>query len=369
MDQLAKPIGLLMRSTFTVDLQDSLELSARKLRDNGMDILPVTEDGYLSGVITETSLASALAAGMELTDPVEAISRGALTSKPAMTGAEALRLFETQQASALVVIDDAGRVLGVLTPSDLYPKRITPPRPALVGGMATPFGVYLTTGSLRAGVSHLALVTTGATLFGLLLVASIITSLVTNWFTSLGLRGDINGAIQNVLPFALFLIGMRSIPLSGIHAAEHKVVHAIERGEELVPSIVRRMPRVHPRCGTNLATGAAIFTTLGMWQVIPDDYMELRLLFAAVMTLIFWRPLGGIMQYYVTTRPPTEKQLAMGIRSGRELLERYATQGSVSASFFQRIVNSGMLHVIAGSSLASAIVIPTLRLLHVPLDF
>ena len=74
-----------MRPTFTVDLQDSLELAARKLRDNGVGLLPVTQDGFLAGAVTESALSSALAVGMEMTDPVEVITKGAPTAKSTMT--------------------------------------------------------------------------------------------------------------------------------------------------------------------------------------------------------------------------------------------------------------------------------------------
>ncbi len=369
MDPLAQPIGMLMRPTFTVDPQDSLSLAARKLRENGCGLVPVTQDGFLSGVITETSLSKALAAGKDLSEAVETVAQSALTAPRSITGAEALRLFEGQGASALVVIDASGRVLGILTPSDLYPKRFVPPRPPMVGGMATPFGVYLTTGSIGAGVGHFALMTTGMILFTLLTVASVLSTLLSDWLLRAGLSTGLATAIQGVSMFAIFLIAMRAIPLSGIHAAEHKVVHAIERGEELIPSIVKRMPRVHPRCGTNLAVGATLFMGLGGSGFLSfKDLPELNYLVAGVVTLIFWKPLGNAMQYYVTTKKPTEKQLAMGIRSGRELLDKYAASDSGSSGFMMRIAHSGMLHVIAGSASMVALIYLIGWIFHIPLS-
>src|SRR5206468_2521132 len=113
---------------------------------------------------------------------------------------------------------------------------------------------------------------------------------------------------------AIFAAAFRLLPLAGIHAAEHKVVHAIERGEELTRESVRRMPRVHPRCGTNFATGLSIFLAISLAdKVITDNYY--RVLLALLCTLIFWRPLGSLVQYWVTTKEPTDAQLDMGIRS------------------------------------------------------
>src|SRR5438270_13233654 len=110
--------------------------------------------------------------------------------------------------------------------------------------------------------------------------------------------------VWQILPVAILFIGMRLLPLSGIHAAEHKVVHAIERGEALVPEVVSRMPRVHPRCGTNLWAGATIF--LGIFSLPWLDNAS-RLLIAAIVTFVLWRPVGQLMQGPVHTRPPSKK--------------------------------------------------------------
>ncbi len=155
------------------------------------------------------------------------------------------------------------------------------------------------------------------------------------------------------------------MPLSGIHAAEHKVVHAIERGEELVASTVRRMPRVHPRCGTNLAVGATIFFSLGQAKFLEPT--GLGPLVAAIVALVLWRPLGNAMQYYVTTKRPSDKHVEMGIRSGKELLEKYATSGTAGASIGQRLVNSGMLHVMAGSMSVMGLAWLLGELFHLPI--
>lgn len=355
-----------MRATFTVDAQDSLELAARKLRENGGILLPVTQDGVFSGVITEAALAGALAVAVDLAAPAGEFARGALTVHPRISGAEALRRFQELGPVALVVIDDDGKVVGLLSPSDLFRKSATPLRPPVVGGMATPFGVYLTTGVTGAGVGHLALLSTGALLFSLFLASTVAAMAASGWLANLGLGPDFRAAFEGGVPFLLFLAGMRLLPLSGIHAAEHKVVHAIERGEELSPRVVGRMPRVHPRCGTNLAVGAAIFMSLG--NLPAPAIGDLRLLVAGVATLALWRPLGNMMQRYVTTKPPNERQLAMGIRSGNELLAKFAANPSPPGGFLRRIYYSGMLHVIGGSLIAFGLAQLAIWLFHIPVE-
>ncbi|HVL39822.1 MAG TPA: DUF1385 domain-containing protein, partial [Fimbriimonadaceae bacterium] len=186
-------------------------------------------------------------------------------------------------------------------------------------------------------------VATGASLFSMFLLGSILAD------QTLRLAPASWGQMFVPLQLAFFLLAMRLLPISGIHAAEHKVVHAIEREEELRPEIVSRMPRVHPRCGTNLAAGVSLFLGLGGAHWIPDQ--QLRLLVAALATLALWRPLGSALQLYVTTRPPTKKHIEMGIRAGRELLEKYRASDGRRASIPIRIWNTGILHVMTGSTL------------------
>ncbi len=363
---LALPVGLLMRGTYTVEPFESIEVAVKKLRENGSTLLPIVEDSAFSGVVSERILVSALATGVEVSSPVSSVAHGCLTIQPSATGAEALRLMEEGGEQTLVVIDQNGRVIGILSAIDLYSKRTAPPRPPLVGGMATPFGVHLTTGGLRAGVSHWALISTGAVMFTLLIIGNLLGWAIVNGLDRFHPANWILTTLQAFLPLLFFAIGMRLIPLSGIHAAEHKVVHAIERGEELTPAVVRRMPRVHPRCGTNIAAGASLFIGLSNADFIPVQ--EFRFLIAGIATLAFWRPLGSWLQYWVTTKEPNDKQIALGIRSGKLLLEKFATQGSGSTSIAGRIFNSGLLHVIAGSLLALGIFSALTVIFHLPLD-
>lgn len=362
-----------MRPTSFIERGDSLELAARRIRENGTVLIPIADGQRFIGIVTETSLASALANGCQPSDDAEAARcTESLTVAPHATGAEALRLFGEHRTPGLVVIDDHDRILGVLTPSDLYPKYVPPLRPPLIGGMATPFGVYLSTGELRAGASQWALVCTGMFLFTLLMISTYAAEWVQDSLThgrivSAGIAEGIGG----IAFLALFMGLMRSLPLSGIHAAEHKVVHAIERGEELTPEIVRRMPRVHPRCGTNITAGAGMFLLLAtlpwaQWLGL-QDMDAVQLLIAAALTLMFWRRVGSILQRYVTTREPSEKELMMGIRSGRELLEKYRTSSMEFPSVWKRILNSGILQIIAGSLLIHGIAVGIASLLGVHL--
>ena len=349
-----------------IGVEDSLARAADMMRESTFQSIPILLNGTLQGVVTENSLLSAL---FEIGDPhesvMEAASQDYVAVHPTSTSADVARkLAELGRAEALVVSTD-GRFFGIISASDFYPKAPEIVNPGLVGGMATPFGVYLTNGAIRAGATDLALVTTGMMLFTLFFGATIASEWVYEWAGGAKMDPLIGSSILNILPLALFLLGLRTLPLAGIHGAEHKVVHAIERGEPLVLSVVRRMPRVHPRCGTNLAAGATLFLGISSAEWIPGA--ELRLLVAIIVTLSFWRPLGNMMQYWVTTRNPSDKQLEMGIRSGKELLQKFAEQHRVPYRPLERIWASGMLHVIFGSMVCAAILKLVAMIFNIPI--
>ncbi|MEZ0327269.1 MAG: DUF1385 domain-containing protein [Fimbriimonas sp.] len=350
---LSAPVGALMRPSTSLPPEDSLDRAAAELRRSGNGMIPVVGDERVIGIVTEHSLGIVLANGYAPSEPLTVAMVPAPTIRPYSSAAEALRLFADGKHTTLLVVDDTQRLMGLLSPSDLYPRRRTPPRPAMVGGMATPFGVYLTNGAVGAGASWLGLVLTGALLFALLTGSSIAAYGLAEWLAALQQPLWLVDNIRIFVPYVLFFIAMRLIPLSGTHAAEHQVVHAIERGEELRPEIVRRMPRVHPRCGTNLAAAVGIFTTITFTPWTESG--ELRAVLGAFVTLFLWKKVGSFMQLFVTTKPANDKQIRSGIKAGQELLDRYATSKVSVPSVPVRILRSGMLHVMAGSLLCFAI--------------
>jgi hypothetical protein len=354
-----------MRPTRRVAPEDSITLAARQLRENCGVLVPVVENDRLLGVVTEAQLTNAFADGLELSDAVSNLMVPWATIPPYATGAEALRTFSSTDLATLLVVDDQNRVMGLLSASDLLPRKRIPIRPHAVGGMASPFGVYLTSGTASGGVSKWALVATGATMYCLVAFAGVSSVLL---FRALpqGTPAWVSSDVSQLLVFLLiFGISMRLLPMAGIHASEHKVVHAIERGEELQLDIVKRMPRVHPRCGTNFATGVGIFLVIFAISWIPED--EVRALVGGIAALLFWRRLGSLAQYYVTTRPPSRKHLEDGIRAGEQLLENYTKVHCSRPSVQQWIWNSGLLHVLAGSLICSGIALLIAHVFHLEL--
>jgi uncharacterized protein YqhQ len=208
----------------------------------------------------------------------------------------------------------------------------------------------LTNGSVRGGKKDFALIATGAFLFLFFMIGRFAGMFLDPYLpdTALSLF------LIESLPVLGLVITFRFLPIAGFHGAEHQVVHALEQGEELTPEVVARMPRVHPRCGTNLAVAATLFLTIQQSEWTP--YVQVRLLVAFIVTMFFWRIIGGFVQFWITTRKPTERELQSGIDAAKELLRNYSTAEHRVVSPFRKILNSGMLHVMTGSILAYAVV-------------
>jgi len=325
------------------------------MRENGDPICPVVDGNLLVGAIDGETIARLVGESADLTEAASTAMVPAPAIESWHPAAEALRRFEANPDRPLLVVDAHARLLGIVSVADLVPRTRPRPRPPAVGGMATPFGVYLTTGSVVAGPNKWALVATGALMFGLIALGNWVGLLAGEALTPTGVPVWVLDTVVNVIVFGVFLLGLRLLPLSGTHGAEHQVVHAIERGEELLPNVVSRMPRVHPRCGTNFAAAAILF--LGIFQSPIPVPTDVRFLLAVLATFALWRPLGNGLQQWITTKRPSAKQLAGGIRSGEQLLERYVVAESAVPNAWQRIWNSGMLQVMTGSFLMYGLIV------------
>lgn len=246
---------------------------------------------------------------------------------------DALETLHGSPSPRLPIVDpETGRVLAFLS-------RLEAPR---LGGMATPLGVYLHDGISSGGAGFWGLFLTGATMSGLTLLAQAgahglarasgahLPGL-SRWEMGLPLGLQLwLSAASSWLPLPFVFLLLRLLPMSGTHAAEHQVVHCFERAAPLVPDCVRAMPRVHPRCGTNLFVGFTLFlltflavfcaAQAGGWPLL--DTVSLSAMLAGPVTLIFWRRVGGWVQQWFATRPASDAQIAGAIRAAEQVLSR-----------------------------------------------
>jgi len=366
MDISHNPIAAMIRTTRPLFPSDPLTRAATLLRASGGVAAPVVSGNALVGVVREADLLRALASAgvcavdLQAQTPVSGImAPPTVLARPDCTIGQAANLFAESGAEMLPVVTDVGAYAGYLLRSDISAALGGAIRPPSVGGLATPLGVHLTCGSQSGGVGSTGLVLLGV-LFGLLNIVGFAVPVALAWAAQRWLGQPLYSALlseplsqPNIYdaitwlaiagPALAVLAGIRFLPVAGYHAAEHQTVHAIEQGEPLEPPYVTRMPRVHPRCGTNLAAAAAIFT--GLITAFPSPIVVLA---AIMIVLLAWKSIGGWLQYYVTTRPASPRQIKSGIRAGKELLEHYREEALGLRPPGRRIWNLGFVQIALG---------------------
>ena len=270
----------------------------------------------------------------------------------------ALLTLDRYDLPAMPVYDDARQYLGMVSRADLLAGVHQSVRPPLVGGMATPLGVWLTDGRYAGGAPNLGLFLTGLILsVGLMLSTALIVAgawaLRPEW-GAMAYSGRLGAAVEPsnlfntvtaVIQSFLFLMFFRVLPLSGVHAAEHQTVWALERGLPLTIENVRSMPRAHPRCGTNLVALGGLLT-IGI-QHLPEITPN-WILVVFIAAFFGWRNLGTALQTHFMTRPATDAQIEGGIRAANEVMAKYQAQPTAAAPLPLRLLNNGMIWSAAG---------------------
>ena len=249
-------VGYLARPIKPVSPDDPAGKAVLRLRQSPVGAVPIAQGFQLVGVLTEADLAPLLSQGAESWRKLrvsDLAQREAVAVPSDMPLAGALHAFEESGQPVLLVADGPNSCRGLITRSDVLAAASGELVPPHIGGMATPLGVHLTTGTVRAGASDLGLFLTGAMLMSFNYVAGAILALVAlvvqffagpaspiyAFIAGIGLvpnaerwpaYADYTLLVAGV-QFVLFLELMRISPLSGYHAAEHQTVNAIEAGE------------------------------------------------------------------------------------------------------------------------------------------
>ncbi len=374
---LARPIAPLTVNT-------SIPRSIETLRQSSFDKYPVVSGSRLVLLLSEADLSGVLLSlppeeqERHRLMPLSSVLDAILLNKPRPSTlsvddpiSQAFALFDLYPEQSVVgVVDGRGTYYGILSRADLLAGCFRTLAPAKVGGMATPLGVYLTDGVEYGGVGNWALVLAGALMSALFTAALLTGTWIQNF--AIGHHVDLYGGairlltplmpqyaasfvedIQVLVPLFFMLLLLRVIPVAGYHAAEHQVVHCIERGEPLLPDKVASMPRPHPRCGTNLVAAISLFGVCfsifaGLWSyssaIVP----------AAIVTLLTWRQVGTFFQQYFTTRKASPKQVASGIAAGEDLLRKYRLNTNRTAKMPLRIWRMGIVQMCCGLGLAWA---------------
>ncbi len=107
-----------------VDLQTRMPDVFHEMSKKGLGMTTVAgADGKLAGILTDGDLRRLMekhrGAALEMT-AAECMTRGAQTIGPHMLASEALNVMEKRKITSIVVVDDAGAILGVVHLHDLW---------------------------------------------------------------------------------------------------------------------------------------------------------------------------------------------------------------------------------------------------------
>ncbi len=190
----------------------------------------------------------------------------------------------------------------------------------------------------------------GTVLVSLVLVAALFFAgplLLTGWLDDRVGSGTVVVLIEGLIRLALVvgyvgLIGL--LPdirrVYAYHGAEHKSIHALEHGDELVPARVQRYSTAHVRCGTSflltvVVVSVLVFAALGSpdwwWRVLSRivlipviaaiSYEVIRLGGAfessRIVRVLMW---PNLALQALTTRQPDEGQVEVALRALNEVL-------------------------------------------------
>ncbi len=115
----AKLVKSVMSRAVVVKPDTEVERAAKIMIENGINHLPVVNDsGELVGIITSWDIAKAVASG-KAGKVEEIMTRNVITAKPEDAVEVAARKMEVHDISALPVIDERRRVVGMITSEDL----------------------------------------------------------------------------------------------------------------------------------------------------------------------------------------------------------------------------------------------------------
>lgn len=299
-----------------------------------------------------------------------------LTLSSAASIKEARSLFEVMDQPLVPILDDKNRYTGYCASRQellkLLQSLYKPPR---IGGMATPLGVYMTSGVHISGAGHLGLFATGV-MFALM--AFLLDGLYLISFSMAGalfppmtqLSGMTLMGVQLAFMFLSTLAIIRMSPIAGLHAAEHKTINAIENGLALTLENVRAQPREHNRCGTNLMV--ILMSIQAGWLSLESMYSHLSsvgcflyIVLWVFMVILFWRKIGRWVQTFFTTREPTDEQIESGIKAGTELLEKYNRLPHTQPNLLMRIWGSGLIQMFVSFGLTFWLITTLLTLLPI----
>lgn len=112
---------IMTKSVKTATRADSLQTVARLMRDGDMGSVPIVEDGKLVGIVTDRDLVvRSIADGKDASTSIaEAMTTDIFSVRPDDFAFEAIRLMGDRQVRRIPVVDDEGRLAGIIAMADI----------------------------------------------------------------------------------------------------------------------------------------------------------------------------------------------------------------------------------------------------------
>lgn len=113
---------IMTKNPTTIQPSTPLAEAARLMRDEDVGLLPVVDGDQLSGTITDRDIVvRAIAEGRDATSTTvgELASRDLVTIDPQQPLDEALRLMAQHQVRRLPVVEEDGRLVGIVAQADV----------------------------------------------------------------------------------------------------------------------------------------------------------------------------------------------------------------------------------------------------------
>jgi CBS domain-containing protein len=113
---------LMTRSPRTVDSGSSAVEAARFMRDEDVGLIPIVESDRLVGTVTDRDIAVRLVAegkSPEKTQVADIASRELVTIDPDQDVEEAFRLMAKHQVRRLPVVEEDGKLVGIVAQADI----------------------------------------------------------------------------------------------------------------------------------------------------------------------------------------------------------------------------------------------------------
>jgi CBS domain-containing protein len=120
---------IIQRPLVTIPSRTTMLDAAKLMVENNTGLLVIcdTRDKTkLAGVVSERDIMKAIASGKKLTAPIDEVStKQVITVKASSEVAEAARAMNKHRIRHVVVVDDQGKLIGVVSMRDLVGERAT----------------------------------------------------------------------------------------------------------------------------------------------------------------------------------------------------------------------------------------------------